>query len=375
VAEAPAGKVRWSLRTCLADALYGTGHPDHALLLYEQAAEEAEAAAHWSDVGTICHNWANALGDVGQLDRARETYLRSADAARRADHPRGLIVASELEALRIDVMQGSATEVLPDIEEKLADLRSWWAQRQRGEPVSEAPDNEQLVRTLLGGLDIACQANRALERWQPCLDIIEEIEQRKLALGMGEYEIALTRFNQYAPLSKLGRVDEARKLLEGCHDVYRRMENVPSEAKALSALADIWNELGDPHQALALARQALALRERLPDPEHRAISHSNLVVYLHTAGSPDEARSHQVAALAYLVVTGHDPRIDFDNLAGLIRQSAAQGTPFALPRLTALLGDPAFAPLRTFLQQRDADLPSLQARIDHLVEEARGKAP
>ena len=49
-AEAPAGKARWSLRTYLADAMYSASHPDQALPLYEQAAEEAETATHWADV-------------------------------------------------------------------------------------------------------------------------------------------------------------------------------------------------------------------------------------------------------------------------------------------------------------------------------------
>src|SRR5262249_22648459 len=96
-AEVPAGKAPWRTRTELADALRRAGRPDRALPLYAQAAEEAEAAAHWSDVGWICQNWANALGDVGQLDRARETYLRSAEAQRRAGRPRVLVVMSELE--------------------------------------------------------------------------------------------------------------------------------------------------------------------------------------------------------------------------------------------------------------------------------------
>lgn len=76
----PAGEARWSLRTYLADALRRAGQPDNALGLYTLAAEEAEAAGHWSDVGGICHNWANALGDVGDLAAARATYQRSVEA-------------------------------------------------------------------------------------------------------------------------------------------------------------------------------------------------------------------------------------------------------------------------------------------------------
>jgi tetratricopeptide (TPR) repeat protein len=271
-ADAPVGKARWKLRTYLADALRLAGRPDQALHLYEQAAEEAEAAADWSDVGWICHNWAGALIGVGQLDRARETYLRSAEAKRRAGRPRVLVVMSELEALRVDVKQGRAAEAQEAIEEKLAELRSWWIRRKLDEPVPETPNDEHLARALVSGLDVAHQANLALERWQPCLDLLGEMEQVERTLGTGEHEIARTRFNRYGPLRRLGKLDEARVVLEGCLEVFRGAGDVTNEAKTLSALADVWEALGDRGQALALARQALALRERLPDIAGRAVS-------------------------------------------------------------------------------------------------------
>jgi tetratricopeptide (TPR) repeat protein len=370
-AEVPSGEARWSLRTYLADAFRNAGRPDQALPFYAQAAEEAEAAAHWPDVGWICQNWAIALQHVGRLERARETYLRSAEASRWAGRPQVLVVMSENEALRIDVMQGRAAEALPAIEEKLAELRSWWVRRQQGEPVPEAPDDEYLARALVSGLDVARCANQALERWQPCLDLLEEMEQVERALGTGEHEITRTRFNRYFPLTELGKLDEARTVLEGCLDVDRQVGDVTGEATVLYALASVWNALGDPRQALAFERQALALRERLPDPGDRAVSHFNLADYLHTTGSPDEARAHQLTDLVYTLVTGLDPRLSLRTLADRIRESASRGEHFALPRLDTLLATPAFAPLRIFLTERAVDLPALQARIDHLVAEAR----
>jgi tetratricopeptide (TPR) repeat protein len=281
-----------------------------------------------------------------------------------------LVAGSELEGLRIDVLQGRAAEALPAIEEKLAELRAWWAQRKRGEPVPETPDDEDLARTLVGGLDVARHANLALERWQPCLDLLGEMEQVQHTVGTGEHESAGTRFNRYYPLRKLGKLDEARAVLEGCLKIYRRVGDVTEEARAISALANVWNALGDPRQALMLARQALALRERLPDPGGRAISHNNLAIYLRATGSPDEARAHQLADLIYTLVTGLDLRDSLHNLANRIRESASRSEVFAFPPLATLLADPAFAPLRTFLHQRNADLPALQARLDALVQEA-----
>jgi tetratricopeptide (TPR) repeat protein len=193
----------------------------------------------------------------------------------------------------------------------------------------------------------------------------------KCTIGTGAYEVARTRFNRYGPLRRLGKLDEARTVLEGCLEVFRRVGDAKWEAMAFGALADVWNALGDPYQALALARQGLGLHERLPDPGDRAIAHHNLGVYLYATDSPDDARSHQLAALVYRLITGLDARSSLHNLAIDIREAASHGARFDLPRLAALLDDPAFAPLRTFLTDRAVDLPALQTRIDQLVEQAR----
>jgi tetratricopeptide (TPR) repeat protein len=370
-AEAPEGRARWSLRTYLADALDGAGRPDQALPFYAQAAEEAEAAEHWAHVGSICHNWANALGYVGQLEVARETYLRSAEAQRRRGSPRVNIVMSELESLRVEVMQGRAAEALPAIEAKLGELRSWWAQRGQGKDVPEARHGETLARTLICGLDIAQHTHSALEHWQATLDLLEELEQVDRDLGTGEHELGRSRFNRYEPLMKLGKLDEARAVLEGCLEVFRQAGDVTMEAKALSALADAWDELGDPAQALLLARRALAVCEHLPDPRDRATSHHNLASYLHTNGAIGEARDHQLADVVYCVATGLDLRGSLHNLTIRIRQAATRGEPFTFPPLATLLAAPAFAPLRAFLTERALPLPALQTRIDQLVDQAR----
>jgi hypothetical protein len=69
----------------------------------------------------------------------------------------------------------------------------------------------------------AHEVDLGLERWQPCLDLLGEIEQMQRALGVGEHEIAGTRFNRYGPLTRLGELGDARAVLEGCLEIYRRV--------------------------------------------------------------------------------------------------------------------------------------------------------
>lgn len=371
--QAPAGEPRWNVRTCLADALSNSGRSDEALSLFEEAAREAEAAGNWKDVAWICHNWAITFRGLGQLDRAKVTHARSVEAKRRAGLPRLPIVASELEVLRVEVMQGQVEQARATIDERLGEVRAWWEQRRRGESVADAPNDALLARTLAGGLNIACQADLALERWQGCLDLSGEIEELERTLGAGELVLANTRFNQYRPLIQLDRLTEAKQVVEGCLEVFRRAQERSAEAIALSALAHIWDELGNVAQAIAIERAALDVHERLPNPAVRGTSQHNLSSYLHKAGYADEAAPHWLAGLVYPLATGHDQLLSLKGLPWHIHQASTRGERFDPPRLSDLLARPAFAPLRAFLAERGVAADDLQPRIDALIEQVRAQ--
>lgn len=383
----PAGKARWSVRTYIANALDSAGQPDQALSFYALAVAEAEAAEHWSDLGSIYQNFAVALRQVGRLSDARRAFTQSADAEARAGNPRIAIVGSELEALRLDVMQGQAEKVEPAIEERLAEVRSWWERRQNGEKVPEAPDDEMLVRALITGLDIAEDVSRDVGQWQKSLELFDEIEAVKRAQGAGEYEIAGTRFNRYGPMLRLTQeardrgeheaamkqLGEAKALLADCLDIFRRAGSSEREGRVLSALANVCKELGDVTEAISLERRALALHDRMPDLGSRASSHNNLSSYLRRESLADEANEHLIASLAYRAVTGINRRQSLGSLASSIRDADAHGERFELPRLDALTAKPTFTALRDFLAEREVDVPHLQASLDALVEQVRAE--
>ena len=371
--QVPAGEARWSLRANLADALRRAGQQDQSLTLYAQAAAEAEDAGNWADVGWICGNWANALGAVGQLDAAKATYRRCVDAYRKANAPKIQIIGNELEALRLDVMQGQAAAALPEIETRLNAVRGWWAQARAGETVPDAPEPVVLARNLVSGLDIAEDANGQLERWDACLTLLTEIEQIKREIGANKQEQFRTRFNQYWPLLKLGRLAEAQRVVEACFAVFAEAGDLTMQSKALSALADIWAARGDLTQASALERQALSICNRLPDPSDRAISHGNLATYLEKAGKADDEASHLLAAIIYDLIAQRNDNLSiwFNNLRIRISRAAQTGGRYELPRVADLLARPEFEALARFVTQRSVEPQELQEAIDQFVEQAR----
>jgi len=372
--QVPAGKDRWSLRTNLAGALEASGHPDQSLPFYEQACAEAEAAENWSDMGVICGNWANALGDVGQLDKSKEIHLRSAEAYKKTGGPKIKIYGRELEALRIDVYQGKVREVLPEIESLLKEIRDWYHRSRKGEAVPEAPEPVFLSRALISGLDIAEDANLQIENWEACLSLLKETEQTQQENGAGRQELFRTRFNQYGPLRNLGRLDEAQSVLGECLAVFREVNDLGMQVKVLGSLASIWDERGDMGQAIALAKQALAICNQLPDPADRAISHGNLSNYLNKAGKIEDEARHVLADILYLLITTRLDRLAtcLNNLKIRMNRAAQSGSRYDLPRIAALLSLPEFEALHHFLQHRQVDMGQLQETVDQMVEMVRG---
>jgi len=366
--ELPAGEPPWLLQIYMADALRGMGRSDDALPLYERVAAETEHAEDWGMMSWCCCNWATALRETGQLHAAQVTYVRSAEASSKAGRPSVDVMAIELEALRVEVEHGHAEKALPEIEARLQRIRGWWTAHRAGQNVPEAPDALALGKAMMSSLDVAEEANAARERWKECLDLNDERERVGKALGESEHDLAHTRMSRLGPLLGLGRVEEAQTVLEGCVDQLRKAGDAPSEAQVLSALAELWLQRGDLQHATSIQRQALAVLDRLPDPNGRAVAHNNLAAMLEASNQADAAATHRLVAFAYAIVSEHAEHAPawMRNLALAKQESSAEGLRYALPRVTDVLGLAGFHALRRFLDAAAVDLERLQAAIDEI---------
>jgi|CXWL01.1.fsa_nt_gi tetratricopeptide (TPR) repeat protein len=386
-AEAAAeGQPRWSCLGYLADALDNAGRHDASLPFFEQAAALARVATKaegedsrqaWAGLALISGNSAAALFRTGNLQTARERRLEAADAHQNAGHPAIYGIGNELEALRIDIQQGQVAAALPAVEERLERVAGWWRQHRAGQPVPEAPDAEILARVYIGTLDIATDADFALKNWESALVRIEAMLEVRRDLERPAEDFDAMRFNRANVLLRLGRFGEARAELEACLEVFRN--DPAASSKVLSSLADLFDKQGDVAQAIQQERRALARCEQLPDPGDRAISHNNLAGYLERQGVPaalDEAPRQQLAALVYRLEAelGQDLKSSLHNYRIAFRRTRAAGTEAVTPRLADLLADPAFDPLRTWLEGRQVDLGELQADIDQFLDQARQAA-
>lgn len=384
--SAPEGKLRWFCICNLADAVRRCGRPDTSLPFYEQAAAQARAVAEagcsgsrqaWSDLAWISGNWANAFAMTGNLDAARQRHIDSAEAEKKAGNPAINVIGSELEALRIDIKQDKADAALPEVRSRLAKVWRWWRRHCSGQPAPEAPDAIFLARVLISALDIAADAHLAQEDWPSALRRIDAILKVKRALERPAEDIAGDRMNRAVVLMRLRRFGKAKAELESCLTLFQN--NPTANAKVLSSLADLFDEQGDITQAITQERRALALREQLPDPADRVGSHNNLANYLERSGTPSalaESPRHQIAALLYCLVTGlgKDLQTSLRNYTVRFRRAHAAENVLAVPRVTELLADPAFAPLKQWLELRQVDLAELQTAVDDLLKQVKENA-
>jgi tetratricopeptide (TPR) repeat protein len=385
-ASAPEGEPQWSCFTYLADALLIADRPEASISFYEQAATLARSAAEvqgeggrhaWSDLAWITGNWALALRRTGNADASRQRYLDSAEAGKKAGRPAIHAVATELNALRIDIQKGGITEALPQVELRLAQVEGWWRQHRSGQLPSEAPTLEFVARVFIGALDIAREAHMARNDWKSALLRIDTILDVQQALERPAEDIARNRMNRAVVLGNLGGFGEARTELEYCLEVFQH--NPGAKAATLSSLAQLFSIQGDASQAITQERRARAIRGQKNETRARDKTQNNLALYIEQSGTPAafmEAENHRLIDLIYVIVSdlGKDLPISISNYTRHFSRALTTGIPLTVPRVAELLANPAFHPLETWLRQRDVDIAKLQTTVDQLLEQARQAA-
>ena len=120
----------------------------------------------------------------------------------------------------------------------------------------------------------------ALDRWQQALDLNAEVTASIRQRGAGVHELTRVRFGDAGPLIRLGRPEEAGRLLAGCQQVFEEHRDIAMLCLVLSARADLEDELGHGQAAAEFGRAALRLAYAQPELRGIAVCHHNLAGYL-----------------------------------------------------------------------------------------------
>jgi hypothetical protein len=197
-------------------------------------------------------------------------------------------LADQVQRLQVLNAMGHSAQVLGEVMRLRAHMDTLPARPGPDEAVPPWDVREALLGT-------GHYAALRLDRWQDALDLGAEITASERARCAPAAAIAISRFNDYGPMLRLGRTDEALALLLDCRQAFNDTNDIEMLGNTFSALANTEDERGHGDAALRFERDALRYAYLAGDVTGIAGSYHNLGNYL-----PVHARQPAAAFAAHL---------------------------------------------------------------------------
>ncbi|GGL94346.1 hypothetical protein GCM10010129_42850 [Streptomyces fumigatiscleroticus] len=282
----------------LAEVLWATD-PAAAERLARAALDSALRRGDHSAAATATASLAGLCLRSGRLTEA----LAHADAAighaRRAGLGPWTRLLGEVHRLHVLVERAEYDRVLAEA----AVLRRRMDELPRGRPEPGEGVVWWEVREEL--CDTAQRAAVDAGRWTEALEYNAELSRSRTARGAPAADLAQARFPAYLPLLRLGRAEEALRLLEPCREAFEAAGDDLLLGEVFGALATVEDARGRGEVALARGRDCLRYAYRAGAPATIAVSHANFGSYLHAhARDGAGASAHHLAGALLGVLTG-----------------------------------------------------------------------
>jgi CHAT domain len=332
VAEAtgtPAGLVRFGRVLAVVDPAGGER-------VVRQAHDRAVAGGDFTVASAAAGDLVNLLRGQGRLAEALAVADTKVEHTRRAGLGRWAQALDETRRLQILYRMGDVERVLAVVEGPAGLLARLDALPERRDPTDTV--NPWNVRETV--LNLGALAARDLGRWEEALAYNARVHASVQARGGSAHEIARNRFNDYYPLLRLGRLEQADRLLAGCQQAFTDTDDIPMLGKVFSARADLADERRRHADAVRLEQTAVRLKYIRADPAAVAVSHHNLGNHLTRAGvDPAGALAHHLAAATLRTLVGNT-RDATDSLRGVADDLTTHPTltpPAGLAELAAVV--------------------------------------
>ncbi len=293
IAAATAGTERSQIdRGVLATTLWQAGRTAEAETLLRELIDESVAKDDYRIASTAAGELLNLLMTTGCLPEALTLATTKAEYTRQAGLGPWTQQGDENRRLQVLAALGRYTEVLDAVEALRPQLATL--------PLtSDANETANPWNVREGLLDTGREAAMRSEQWDIALALNAGRLQWKAERGADVLELARTRFNDYGPLLRLGRISDARNLLLACRDAFTQERDVFGLGKVYSARADLEDKTGNRPTAVRFEDIALRYSYQAGQPEDCAISHNNLANYLKSAeAAPALVLAHRLAAAA-----------------------------------------------------------------------------
>jgi len=232
----------------------------------------------------------------GRLAEALALAEQMADYTRRARLGPWTQLSDEARRLQILSLMGQARQVLDQVLRLRKQMQALPAVSLR-EAVAPWDASESLLRA---GRDSALR----LDRWDVALDLNAAIISSQRKRGARALGIAQDRFNDFSPLLRLGRFDDALALLRDCRQAFEDAHEPHLLGYTLGALAELEATRGHGDVAIRLQQDCLRYSYLANEAVNIAVSHRNLGNYLEFARQPAAALDHHLADALILALAG-----------------------------------------------------------------------
>jgi tetratricopeptide (TPR) repeat protein len=304
---------------------------------------------------------------IGQLTEALDLTERKAEYTALAGLGPWTQLLDQVQRLQVLNVMGRSEQVLGEVLRLRAAMEALPAVPDQPEGVTPWNVREELLGT---GRDAALR----LGRWEDALELNAAIVASGRARGAPATVIAQARFNDYVPLLRLDRIEDALELLLECRRVFERAHDIGALGATLSALAAVENARGHIEVGISLERDALRYKYLAGDADAITSSHRNLGSYLRRS-QPAVALTHHLAAalIGALAGAGGTDRSLSEAAIDLRALGAGTQVPSDVAELCNLVAEVPGADLYRLLTSLAAG-PDIQYALSQLIARVRALA-
>ena len=275
-------------RAVLANTLLKAGRWSEAEAMLNSLIHEFIAKRDFKSAWVSAGYLFNILWQTGRFDEALNLVDIKKAYASQAGLGRGTRLLDEVHRLQALNSLGRCDEVLHDVYDLRDAIKSMPKRSCQGEAVEFWNVWESI-------LDIGQTAAMRLNMHERALELNSELMSAMNSRNATKLDLAGAYFNIYYPLLRLERLDEARRLLLYCKDIFERESSLEMLGMVFGALSDLEFQLGHLDQAISFNETAMRFGYVYGEPETISVIHNNLAICLGEAGFKS-ALDHRLAS-------------------------------------------------------------------------------
>jgi hypothetical protein len=348
--------------------------PAQAEPLLRRAYEQAQTTGDDGLASTTAGELITLLRDQNSLAEALTLAEKKIQHTHRAGFGRWTQLSDHGRRLQILYLLGHHDQILHELPALRAQMTKLPHQPADNDRVNSHNAREGILET--GRLSAI-----ALQRWHNALELNNDIAHTQQQRGASPDQIARTRFHNYLPLLRLGRLTEAEYLLRECQNVFHTTADTTQLAVIYAARAELEDIRNHPLHAVNLQRSSLRLCYLHPDPHQISTAHHDLANYLSRAcTNPAEQRAHRLTATLLYHLTGDTRELTttLQVLANELRNHTTHPNtpelPTTLPDITRLLDATNGIHLGDLLTALCPDPTTAEHALTHLLTTATNSA-